>query len=695
MSTRLASRLNAARQSRVVGRADEQALFQEALAAEELPLHVLHLFGPGGVGKSTLLRLFAQHCQQQQIPALLVDARNLEPTPEALFNALRLALDLPPQAAPLDAIAAQPGRAVVLLDTYEALAPLDAWLHESLLDEWPENALLVLAGRQPPSAIWRMDPAWQSEIRALSLRNLSPEESRDFLARRGVPPGQHQAVLDFTHGHPLALSLVADVFAQREAFQFRPEQAPDVVKALLEQFVQKVPGPAHRAALELCACLRLTTESLLAQVLGLPDAHELFEWLRGLSFIEAGQAGLFPHDLAREALAADLRWRNPDWYKELHKRARDYYSARIQGKRGLEQQQLLYDFVFLHRDNPVIRSMLEWQSGGQVIVPDALHPADLPVLLRMVEAHEGPEAARLAEGWLRSQPEGVTVYRGDQNSLLGFILMLALERAAPQERQADPAARLAWDYVQRHSPLRPGEVAVHYRFWMAADTYQDVSPVQTAIFLNTVRYQLTTPGLAYHFLPCAQPELWAGAFAYANLTRLPEADYRLDGRTWGVYVHDWRAEPPLAWLEMLAQRELAPGPNAPSPAPPPLVVLSQGEFSESVLSILRHFTHPDRWRENALLRSRLVMERAGATASPEKRAAALTTLYQEALAELQRSPRQARLYRAVYHTYIQPSATQEQAAELLDLPFSTYRRHLKAGIQRVTELLWQKELGAN
>ena len=40
-------------------------------------------------------------------------------------------------------------------------------------------------------------------------------------------------------------------------------------------------------------------------------------------------------------------------------------------------------------------------------------------------------------------------------------------------------------------------------------------------------------------------------------------------------------------------------------APAPLVVLSETEFSESVLDALRHHAHPDHWRENALLRSRL------------------------------------------------------------------------------------------
>ena len=36
---------------------------------------------------------------------------------------------------------------------------------------------------------------------------------------------------------------------------------------------------------------------------------------------------------------------------------------------------------------------------------------------------------------------------------------------------------------------------------------------------------------------------------------------------------------------------------------------------------------------------------------------------------------------------------QEAAAELIDVPFSTYRRHLHTAIERVTATLWRKELG--
>jgi hypothetical protein len=87
------------------------------------------------------------------------------------------------------------------------------------------------------------------------------------------------------------------------------------------------------------------------------------------------------------------------------------------------------------------------------------------------------------------------------------------------------------------------------------------------------------------------------------------------------------------------------------------------------------------------------MERAGAGSAEPERVAALRDLVKEAAQMLQTAPRDAKLHRALHHTYLQPAPTQEQAAEIMDVPFSTYRRHLKAGITRVTEILWQQEIG--
>lgn len=82
----------------------------------------------------------------------------------------------------------------------------------------------------------------------------------------------------------------------------------------------------------------------------------------------------------------------------------------------------------------------------------------------------------------------------------------------------------------------------------------------------------------------------------------------------------------------------------------------------------------------------------GDTDTVQNRLTALQTLVRQAAESLQSSPRDEKLYRAVYSTYLNPAATQEQAAELLDLPFSTYRRHLKAGATRIAGILWQREI---
>lgn len=692
MSPLLADRLSAARRHQFVGRDEERALFTAVLRSVELPFLVLYICGPGGIGKTSLLQRFRELCVETGVAAFYLDARHVGPMPEALLAELRRAMDLRPEASPAEELGRNGARSAILIDTYETLTPLDTWLRDSFLPQLPETVLVVLASRDYPAAAWLSDPGWQTLMRIMPLRNLSSAEGTAYLQQRGVPANQCAAVLDFTHGHPLALSLVAEMFAQRRAVIFQPEAAPDIIKTLVEQFVQKVPGPAHRAALEACALVRLTSEPLLSETLGLPDVHEIFEWLRSLSFIESGPLGLFPHDLAREALAVDLRWRHPDWYRELHRRARAFYVNRI-GAGRTDEERLLFDLVFLHRENPAVRPFFEWQHSGSLLA-DAAHDADRDILVAMVSSHEGPASARLAAHWLDRQPEAFLVFRDAGRQVKGFMALLSLERAGPADLEADPAAQAAGAYLQHHAG-RPGERFTHFRFWMDAAAYQSVSPVQSLVFIQAVRHYLTTPGLAFTFFPVADANFWDTVLAYADLASVPEAGFEVGGRRYAVYGHDWRSVSPAAWLALLGEREI--GAEAP-PGPPArpaeqVVVLSPSDFMAAVRDALRNFLQPDFLRQNPLVRSRLVVERVKGAGGQAERVAALKALIHESADALQATPRDARLYRALYHTYFQPAPTQEAAAELLDLPLSTYRRHLLAGVRRVTEALWQREVG--
>lgn len=694
MSGLVTERLDSERRRQFVGRQGERETFQTAITASVLPFQVLYVFGPGGIGKTTLLDEFAFICREMQTPAIRVDGRNIEPAPAAFTETLRNAMGFDSSCPLPTALASQPHRQVIFIDTYETLAPLDRWMREVFLIQLPQNALVVLASRNPPASEWRVDPGWQTFFRPFPLRNLTPAESRAFLSRRGVPSDQFESILDFSHGHPLALSLVADLYAQRPGFRFQPEAAPDIIRTLLEKFVQKVPGPAHRAALEACVLVALTTESLLSHILGISDAHELFEWLRGLSFIESRPRGLFPHDLAREALVADLRWRNPDWFKELHRRARDYYANRLRHSYGVEQQSYLFDLVFLHRNNPAVRPYFEWQEHGRLMSEPA-RPEDLPLLTAMVNKHEGPDSAQIASYWFNKANQQTVVFREQGQPPSGFMLLLSAESFDAEDLRVDPIALAAWTHLKDHAPLRPGEVSVLYRYWMAGDTYQNVSPVQSLSAVTAARHYLSTPGLAFSFLVCSDASFWTPVFEYTELHRLPNTDITIGGKTYAMFGHDWRVMPPLAWLSLLGEKETSTESSAvvqPVGAPR-VLVLSEPEFAAAVRAALRDWSNPELLRHNPLTQSRMVVERLTAGTAESERGIALQMLVKEAAESLQGTRRENKFYRALLFTYFRPAPTQEAAAEDLDLPYSTYRRHLKAGIDRISQILWQKEIG--
>ena len=80
-------------------------------------------------------------------------------------------------------------------------------------------------------------------------------------------------------------TLLVEVLLQQPATTFSSAPPPNVISALIERFVHDVPSSAARGALEACAIVRVLTEPLLAALLGKPDVHAEFTWLRGLSFI--------------------------------------------------------------------------------------------------------------------------------------------------------------------------------------------------------------------------------------------------------------------------------------------------------------------------------------------------------------------------------------------------------------------------
>ncbi len=699
MAGKLSDRLREVSRRLFVGRSEQRKLFASLLADDNQDVALLHIYGPGGIGKTSLLYEYRHVCEAGSVPVLYLDTRTIEADPAVFLSAIRQQLDIGPDEDPTVRIG-DTGKHVLMLDTYESMLALEQWLYTSFFPELNDTVLIVVAGRYPPSPTWTDNPGWRSLIKPIALRNFSPDESRQYLSRVGLPEDFQEPAISYTHGHPLALSLVAESFTHATATSFESELEPDFIKVLLDRFVREAPSLDHRLALEACVLVNNLTEPLLATMLDRTDVRALFEWLRSLSFIESGARGLFPHDIAREVMGSELRWRNPDQHKMLHQHARAYYNGQLKEAGSDEQGNVLKDYIFLHRDNAIVRPFFlqlqsQWQGASAAISTDQYYERDLEQIEAMVVKHEGEESAALARMWIQEQPERVILFRDQQGAVAGFLLLLALHEAAPAFLKKDHLAKACVDYLDTNAPLRPGEAATLFRFWMDRDAYQNITQVQSHIFVYMVKHYLTTPNLAFSMLPISSPTFWKSVFGYADLHHLETLDFERNGIPFGVFGHDWRSRPPAAWLDVLASRETGSGFSSTEDTTPQrtVLVLSEEAFGDAVREVFRNFTRRDRLVNNPLLSSRIVADNVSEKADDATRVEVLMELVDEGVALLQQNAKQAKAFKALDRTYLRPAASQEQAAELLGLPYSTFRRHLASALAELTQFLWQKELG--
>lgn len=667
-----------------VGRDAELELVQAALDAAEPPFSVLWLTGPGGIGKTSLLDVIAEQATEAGASSIVrLDGRDLPSSPPGVLEALSSALGTPRVE---EAVAAPEGRLVLLIDAYERLAALDDWVRTWLLPQLPDTALTVVASREGPGPAWRADPAWRELLRVVALRNLGPDDSHRYLRACGVDEAVHGRVVEVTHGHPLGLSLLADVVVRGGEAALGP-LAPDLVGTLVRRFVDVVPVGPQRRALEVCALARVTTEALLRDTLSPEDAHETFAWLCDLSFVESSPEGLLPHDLARDVLDADLRWRDPDGYKDVFRHVRGHISTALTSSRGREQQRAVFDLKFVFRNLPSVLSPVDWDAWGRHYPEPARH-GDRGSILELVAAAEGDASAAIARHWLDLQPESFVVLREDDD-VRGVMALLDLTAASEEDRCADPGAVAAWDHAHRVAPPRPGEVITQTRFVVDRDAYQGPSPTLNAVPVATLQRYLDTPRLAWDFLALREPEPWDEFFALADLPRARGADFVVGGQRYGLYGHDFRRVPVDALMDLWTERALAQDPTLRPTVSDDTLVLSQTEFTDAVRQALRDLHRPELLARNPLLRTRVARDYA---AADEPDAGALDGLVRAAVDTLRRHPRDDKLLRAVDRTFLRPAPTQEAAAEVLGVPFSTYRRHLTQGVGRIVAHLWDREV---
>jgi hypothetical protein len=662
------------RQKVIVGRGPELETLRSAAGEPGSPA-VVYIHGPGGIGKSTLLHRFADECQISGRTVVTLDGRLLDPSPVSFETEAAVVLSDP--------------RSVLLVDAFEQCQGLENWLRTQFLPRLPSGVLVVLAGRRPPAVDWVTDPGWAGVFRVITLTELPRPDAVALLHAWGVDEQAYESVLAFTGGYPLALALAAAGMAGTPGNR-RWAPTPDVVTTLMRQVLDGVPSPEHLMSLRIAAHALVVTESLLREVMELPEAERLFGWLCEQPFVQLAPRGVLLHGLVKEVVDADFRWRDPDRYAAVHARLGSYLLHQAQTASDAEVMPVMRGLTYLKRYGAAAAYYATVDRDGD-LYESAVTPADHPVIRQMTEQCEGAEALPILDYWLGRRPDAFRAYRrSGTGELLAYMMWLRVGPVAPQERAADPVLAAVCEHIGNTSSLRPGEQVLVARFLVDPRDYHQQSTIMQLMQLRMCVDWIRTPRLAWSFVLFKNEELWQPLMTHLGHHRVPGVPLTT-GPPYAVFAFDWRLSDLDDWFT-----HTAPGAVGAPEGPPALIgttntVLSLEQFTAAVRDALRDWHRTDESSANPLLTTRLVLSRTDAVSDP---AVALRLLLRKAVDLLAEQPKQRILRDVLSTTYFSGVTTQAAAAARLHLPWSTYRRHLRRGVEMVVQRMWQWEVGA-
>lgn len=634
------------------------------------------VWGAGGMGKTCLLRELERFARDHGRATCWLRLDCLEPSPRAVVAEACAQLGREAQRRLRDVLELADG-AWVFVDALEAAPSLESFLIDELASARATTSRVVVASRSQPSPLWR-DPRLRGRVLSLEAVALDDEHSRELLAQLCVPEAQRAAIVAFAHGHPLALALSAespDVFATRS----RPEQGAHRIKQLLDAIVERSLTREQREALECLVTVPTLSLRMLERLSPGPEPDAVFEWLRCRPYVRHGREGLVVHDMVREALRQELRWRDPERARDLSTRAVDEYCDQIDGATDARSD-ICMSLAWMLSHEPTVRDIFQGARGDLHV--DLAQRNDLPDLRRMVERFDGVESREAIEALLHSWPQAFTVARDAHGRARGLWVELSFAVHQRPDLGIDPTLRRVAARLDELESL-DGIVSVQ-RLQLDDETGREVGPTIALRVSHDARVFLEHPTLALRFLiaPTAFP--WAKVWQRRGYVRL-DPPVLLDAKSFSVWELDLRGTSPSTYVRA-AFRGAGAVPRMaltrPEPAPPSVELRALRE----ALSLLH----------SPLDFSRCELARSGALSTSSL--AAHLVFRQEVEAALDRLPQTVagnKGRRAIVATYLAATPrSQATIAEELGLPFRTYRDHLGKGLEWLHERIAFGRVGA-
>lgn len=377
---------------RFVGRTAELDV-ADGVLRDDTTSRVLHVRGPGGIGKSALLRAIARRGADQGYRVVALDTRqDADAFEEQIVRA-----------------GGSPSHPVlVVIDEIDALGSRLPGVRDHFLDALPASARIVLAGRA------ELDPSWRADgldaiLVELAIAPVGDTDARELLTRRGVAAAQQPEIVAWAQGSPLALT----VASSRPGSTGAPSGAEELEARLTTWLAGDAVLNAPSDLVEVAALAPAVDARLLAAALPARPTRDGMRQLTALPVVEQVGGRAVLHAVLAAAIRSRLEATDPERKRVLSRRIVEHLAARAQ----LGDMQSLIELSQFISD-PRLRQAVSAQPSPSLF-PSRLRPGELAAFAASQGFDAGDDWTELA-AWFAGAPYSLCIRRAD-----GSIVMVA------------------------------------------------------------------------------------------------------------------------------------------------------------------------------------------------------------------------------------------------------------------------------
>jgi hypothetical protein len=412
---------------RFVARESELRIARDVLD-DVTPSRVLYVHGPGGIGKSALLRAVGRLATGAGVALVALDARA---TPEEFDREIAGVLDAP--VVPT----------LVVVDEADLLGSRLAAVRDRLLDALPDTCRLAFGGRAGLDRAWR-EHGLDAIVVDVPLRPLSASESARLLVARGVEAALQPEIVAWAQGSPLALTVASTVPTQ----PLGPTAAVALEVRLTGWLAGRPILDVPSEVLEVAAIAPVVDARLLAAALPARPTRAAMRQLAALPVVERVGDRAMLHAVLAAAIRARLAQTAPARSRLLTRRIVEHLGSRAR----LGDIQALIELSQFVTDAQLRQAISNQPSP--VLYPDRPRSGELATFGRAQGFDRFDDWAELV-GWAeRGQDYTLVVRRIDGSVVLFGAFVRAVDvpdigpitaslRLATSHTAADPARSFA------------------------------------------------------------------------------------------------------------------------------------------------------------------------------------------------------------------------------------------------------------